>query len=252
MMYFEAVRSYLRSNGERDLNQVTELRYREGEWPGYLEVKLRSGRVLRAPKFYYNYLIPFYITQSSLLSVDFTNELTDISVGDAWHPRYETQGGGFSVVVARSREGEAVLQSMLAQGQVALEQIALDEALAMHGHMLDMKKRGAFIRMGWRAALGRAVPDYGYYPASIPLSRKAAEAIIDAVFGLGRTRLARWMIEQLPISLVGPLFDALRKTWKRASKPTKRKGLGKTTYVVKTRPPGPSPAHAEEETSHVR
>ncbi|MCZ7666239.1 MAG: Coenzyme F420 hydrogenase/dehydrogenase, beta subunit C-terminal domain [Chloroflexi bacterium] len=37
--------------------------------------------------------------------MDFTNELSDISVGDAWHPRYEAQGAGFSVVAARTEKG---------------------------------------------------------------------------------------------------------------------------------------------------
>ena len=78
IMYFSAIESYLRANGVRSLEDVSELRYREGEWPGYLQIKTRSGKVLRAEKFYYNYLIPFYITRSSLLSVDFTNELTNI------------------------------------------------------------------------------------------------------------------------------------------------------------------------------
>ena len=83
-IYLGAIESYLRSNGVRGLDEVKHLRYREGEWPGYLQVVTRSGTVLRAAKFYYNYLIPFYVTRTTLLSVDFTNELADISVGDAW------------------------------------------------------------------------------------------------------------------------------------------------------------------------
>ena len=55
---------------------------------------MSDGKILKAEKFYYNYLIPFYITKGSLLSIDFCNELTDISVGDAWHPKYEKQGKG--------------------------------------------------------------------------------------------------------------------------------------------------------------
>ena len=239
MMYFEAIKSYLRSNGVHDLAQVAELRYREGEWPGYLHVKTRSGRVLRAAKFYYNYLIPFYITRSSLLSVDFTNELTDISVGDAWHPRYEARGEGYSVVVARSEKGEELLRSMQGQGLVELEDVSVEEALSMHGHMLDFKKRGAFIRIRWRAALGKRVPDYGYCPASIPLSRKLIEAVIALIFWLGSARLSRWLVAWVPIALIGPLFNALRKTWKGVSKPAKRKGLGETAFVVRM-PAGPA------------
>ena len=40
---------------------------------------MSDGKILKAEKFYYNYLIPFYRTKGSLLSIDFCNELTDIS-----------------------------------------------------------------------------------------------------------------------------------------------------------------------------
>ena len=225
-MYFGAVESYLRSNGVHDLGEVAELRYREGEWPGHLQVRTQAGEVLRAKKFYYNYLIPFYITQSCLMAVDFTNELTDVSVGDAWHPQYEKRGGGYSVVVARSERGERLLAAMQREGALALEEIALDEALSMHAHMLDFKKRGTFIRLGWRKARGKRVPEYGYQPASIPLSRKAVELVIGSIFGICRTRPARWLVERIPLGVIGPLFDGLRQVWKKVSKPAKRKGLG--------------------------
>ena len=224
-MYFGAIQSYLRSNGVRNLEDVTELKYREGEWPGYMQVKTRTGKTLRVEKFYYNYLIPFYITQSSLHSVDFTNELTDISIGDAWHPKYENLGQGFSVVVARSAQGEALLESMRQAGLVHLDETTLEDALSMHGHMLDFKKRGAFVRLDRRAAQGKPVPDYGYRPLAIPFSRKAVEMVISGIFSVCGTRISRRIVEFIPVSWLGPLFNVLRKTWKNASKPTKRKGL---------------------------
>ncbi len=234
-LYFGAVESYLRSHGVHDLEEVTDLSYREGEWPGYLQIRTRSGRVLKAKKFYYNYLIPFYVTQSSLLAVDFTNELTDISVGDAWHPRYEAQGGGFSVVIARSERGENLLTEMEQSGLLELKEIELEEALSMHAHMFDFKKRGAFIRMQWRKAWGQRVPDYGYRPTSIPLSRKLVEVVILSIFSAGRTRFCRWLVEQIPLTVIGPLFEQLRQIWKNVSKPTKRQGLHSTSFEITRR-----------------
>jgi coenzyme F420 hydrogenase subunit beta len=230
IMYFDAIVSYLRACGIHRLEEVAELKYREGEWPGYLQIKTSSGKTLRLKKFYFNYLIPFYITQSSLFSVDFTNELADISVGDAWHPRYERAGQGFSVVVARSEKAESVLLSMRRQGLIELEGIPLDEALSMHGHMLDFKKRGAFVRMQWRRAAGKRVPDYGYRPRTISLSRKIVEAVVSLVFVICRTRGARRLLKWAPVGIVGPLFDLARKAWKGISKPTKRRGLGALTF----------------------
>lgn len=85
-MTFEAIRSFLRSSGVRSEEEIARLQYRAGEWPGHLQIDLKSGRTLKAEKFHYNYLIPFFITKGCRQLCDFTNELTDISVGDAWNP----------------------------------------------------------------------------------------------------------------------------------------------------------------------
>jgi coenzyme F420 hydrogenase subunit beta len=227
-MYFEAIRSFLRSHGVKSENEIAELRYRAGEWPGHLRITLKTGRVLEAEKFHYNYLIPFFITQSSLQLVDFTNELADISVGDAWSPKYESQGGGYSVVLARSPDAVHLLETMRAANELSLKEISLPEALDMHGHMLDFKKRGSFIRNKWR----HTEPNFGYRPTHIPASRYMIERVLWLIFAIGRKPFARWTVEHLPISVVGPCFNVLRKTWKNLSKPTKRKGLRNMQFTV--------------------
>lgn len=231
-IYIGAIENFLRANGVPNLEAISALRYREGPWPGHLKITLRDGRVLSARKFYYNYLIPFYITQASLQAVDFTNELTDISVGDAWHPRYESQGMGHSIVVARNARADTLLQQMVRDGLLVLRETSVEEAMSMHGHMLDFKKRGAFIRNDWRRRRGRQAPRYGYRPQHIPHSRKAVELFIVLLFALCRTPVARRLVQWLPLSIIGPLFDLLRRTWKALSKPVKRKGLHDVPFVV--------------------
>ncbi|MEK7218916.1 MAG: coenzyme F420 hydrogenase/dehydrogenase beta subunit N-terminal domain-containing protein [Patescibacteria group bacterium] len=229
-MTFEAIRSFLRSHGVRSEEEIASLRYRAGEWPGHLEIALKDGRLLRAEKFHYNYLIPFFITSGSLQLVDFTNELTDISVGDAWSPQYEKRKGGFSVVLARSERAMELLADMRGMGLLALDELPFEQVLDMHGHMLDFKKRGSFIRN----ARHRIRPAYGYAPASIPLSRKAVEAVISALFALGRTTMARWVVEHIPLRVLGPCFNGLRKAGKALSKPTKRRGLRNMSFAVES------------------
>lgn len=228
-MTFEAIRSFLRSNGVRSETEITKLQYRAGEWPGHLQIDLRDGRTLKAEKFHYNYLIPFFITKGCRQLCDFTNELTDISVGDAWNPALEKRGEGHSVILARSKVGVELLQEMSNRGTLDLESIDRDTALDMHGHMLDFKKRGAFIRNSWK----KVQPDYGYRPEHIPASRVLVEWILRLFFGIGHTKTARWIVQHIPISIVGPIFNALRKSWKAASKPTKRKGLKEIKFTNK-------------------
>jgi coenzyme F420 hydrogenase subunit beta len=231
-LYLGAVQSYLKANGISDLSEISEIRYRDGTWPGYLRITLKSGRELKVEKFYYNYLIPFYITRASLLSVDFTNELTDISVGDAWRPDLVEQGNGFSVVIARSQKGEELLNKMQVEGFIHLEKISMEDAMGMHGHMLDFKKRGSFIRLTWREMLGKQVPSYGYKPTSISFQRQLVEVVISFLFAFGRTKFGRSFVEHIPLRILGPTFNTLRKMWKYVSKPTKRKGLKNLRFEV--------------------
>ena len=95
----------------------------------------------------------------------------------------------------------------------------------MHGHMIDFKKRGGYLRNRWRRMTGRAAPDYGLRPEPIGLSRVVVEIVISTIFAVAGTRLARKIVEWIPESLLGPLFNNLRLFWKSASKPAKRKGL---------------------------
>jgi coenzyme F420 hydrogenase subunit beta len=230
-LYPAAIDTFLRSQGVPRADGVASLEWRAGEWPGYLEVRTEGGRALRSKKIYYNFLIPFFVTQASLQSMDFANEFCDLSVGDAWSPRFEAEGGGHSVVVTRSAQMEAIVAGLVASGKLALDEVDPLTATEMHGHMIDFKKRGGFIRNQWRRALGLKAPDYGLKPADIPVSRFAVELAISGLFLLGRTSLARWFVAQIPERVIGPVFNRLRLSWKAFSKPTKRKGLAGLTMI---------------------
>lgn len=238
-IYPAAIDCYLRSKGiAPGMDRIDSLKWRAGEWPGYMEIRMVSGKVFRSRKFYYNFLIPFFVTQNSLQSVDLTNEFTDLSVGDAWSPRFESLGGGHSVIVTRSEAMEAVLREM--EGRGLLETTLEDpmRALEMHGHMLDFKKRGGFIRNRMREFFGRKAPRYDIRPESIPGSRVMVELVVSGLFLFGSTRFARWMVARLPEKVMGPVFNRLRLAWKGLSKPTKRKALGAMRMVIDERVPG--------------
>ncbi len=227
-MYFESIRSFLRSNGVDSEEEIVDLKYRAGEWPGKLRIELSNGRVLQADKFHYNYLIPFYLTSSSLQAVDFSNELTDISVGDAWSPKYEKEKKGFSVILSRSEVGETIITNMIKERLLSGEEISIEETLDMHGHMIDFKKRGSFLRNKRKSIQ----PFYGYEPIEISWARKAIERILQIVFFIGSTGFARSAVEKIPLKIVGSCFDFMRKSWKSFSKPTKRKGLKTIKFKI--------------------
>ncbi len=221
----KAIEVFKRINGVKKNDKTTSLKWRAGEWPGYLEIKTESGKVLKSPKVYYNFLIPFFVANMSLQSMDFANEFADLAVGDAWSPQYESIGQGFSLVVSRNEEMDAILQEMNAQELISLELQHKDMAGEMHGHMIDFKKRGSYIRNRMRQKLGFHTPVYGYQPQNISSGRILTEIVISGIFLLGKTAFARLFLYLLPESFIGPVFNRTRLAWKRISRPTKREGL---------------------------
>lgn len=231
-IYPAAIACYLQSKGVAPgTDRVESLKWRAGEWPGYMEVSMASGKVFRSKKFYYNFLMPFFVTQASLQSVDFANEFADLSVGDAWSPRFESLGGGHSVIVTRTEAIEAIVREMEGKGLLTTEPEDPIQALAMHGHMMDFKKRGGFIRNRMRRFFGRRAPVYDVRPERMAVSRLMVELVVSGLFLVGSTRMARWMVARVPEKVIGPVFNRLRLIWKAMSKPTKRKSLGTMKMV---------------------
>lgn len=221
----KAIEVFKRINGVKKNDKTTSLKWRAGEWPGYLEIKTESGKVLKSPKVYYNFLIPFFVSSMSLQSMDFTNEFADMAVGDAWSPKYESLRQGFSLIVSRNKKMDDILKKMQKKGLISLEHQNNSAAGDMHGHMIDFKKRGSYIRNRIRSFFGLHSPQYGYKPKNISFSRILTELIISGIFLIGSTAIARSVLFLLPESFIGPVFNKTRLGWKKISRPTKRKGL---------------------------
>jgi coenzyme F420 hydrogenase subunit beta len=224
-LHFSSVRSFLRSFGEKDYTRISRLYFRYGEWPGKMRVEMKDGQHYELAKFHANYLIPFHIMKNSLLCTDLSNEYTDISGGDAWAPVYEERGKGYSMVISRSANGQEILERMLAEGWLQLDPIDEQQAVEMHSHGYDLKKRGTFIRMQFRSWFGKPNPDYGYRLKGFSISRYLMEVIIDMLFLLAGTGMARWIVEKIPPETVGKVFEKARKVWKRSTYRTKRDRL---------------------------
>jgi coenzyme F420 hydrogenase subunit beta len=224
-LHFSSVKSFLRSHGEKDHTQIRKLYFRHGEWPGNMRVEMESGRIIELKKFHANYLIPFHIVRNSLYCSDFTNEFTDVSGGDAWAPVYEERGKGFSLVIPRSEKGVQLIEEMQKERWLQLLPISEKEAIDMHSHGYDFKKRGAFIRIRFRSFWGKAVPDYGYLQSGFTLKRWLMELIISTLFRVMGTGLARWTVERFSPTFIGKIFEKSRTTWKRSTHNIKREEL---------------------------
>ena len=157
--------------------------------------------------------------------MDFANDFTDLSVGDAWSPKFEGKSEGHSVIVCRSLKMNKIISSMIDNDLLIVQEVDKLEASNMHGHMIDFKRRGAYLRRIFIKLLGKKVPDNGFYPASLSVSRILVELVIFFILLICRSKLIRWLISFFPPLLLGKIFDKARLLWKNYSKPVKRKGL---------------------------
>ena len=98
------------------------------------------------------YLIPFnpylFTPLSCLACPDATNELADISVGDAWSLKEFTGelSPGYSLIVTRTPRGEELLKSAVEEGRLSVRELSLKELYKSQGVILKLKKKGFLAR----------------------------------------------------------------------------------------------------------
>lgn len=231
---FGAIKSLLRANHANGVEDIKSLAFRAGEWPGHLQIVLKNNKIITVKKFYANYLSPSHITDYSLYQVDYMAELADISSGDAWAPIYEQRGKGWSVVIARTKKGLELLEEMMAEGVVTLTEISEEELVNMHSLGLDVKKRGAFIRIARRRAKGLPVPEYGYEAINLPFKRQLFEYFFAFTLWVFHRKITLWLLEHIPVPLIGRLFVIARTLWKKTTKSTKTTGISDLQFRLTT------------------
>lgn len=106
-----------------------------------------------------------------LTCMDATAEFSDISIGDPWIRndrggwKYE-HPDGYSSVIVRTEQGEALLREAQHAGKIELRPIPPAEIEAGQHAMITEKKRRVAFRIKVRRLLGRPIPSY-----SVPLAK---------------------------------------------------------------------------------
>jgi coenzyme F420 hydrogenase subunit beta len=214
-LYYEATRVMLRKLGVKRPEDVAELSYREGPWPGSFSARTRDGVVRSISKFDFNQVIPFYINRRCLFCVDLTNELSDISVGDGWAK--EGSADGWSVVLIRSETGQRLFDHAVRSGVIEAEPITVEAAERMHPYPFDLKKTGSFLRLGLWRRWGCAVPRYDRPGPRATAGRRLFEILLSLQFAIASTGAARAVFGVLPARALGGFFRLLRKRWMRST-----------------------------------
>ena len=228
-MYPGAIAFYLKGNGVKDLNQIKKIYWRYGEWPGKLRIETKKNKVLSLKKFYYNYLIPFFISKNCLLTPDFTGELSDISIGDAWSPKLEKKGYGYSVIISRSNFFDNILNKLDKYKSINLKKSNKLATIKMHSHMLEFKKVGSYLRIKKLQKRG-PVPLYDLKPSGISYLRKVIEYIINLIISFASNKITKNIFSFINSNFMGLIFQILRSVWKKITKPSKREGLSNLKF----------------------
>ena len=171
------------------LEDVAEMAYRRGDWPGHLVVRAKDGGEVHIPreehlKGFAGHLCPH---PRCVLCHDSLAELADISVGDALRLEHKRRDNEFSLVVARTETGLAVLRGTEAAGAIRLRQTGIDDVIHSQKRPLLDKRRAVWARM----RLARVIP--GMNAPEICLSRPPEFRPLtkDYIRGLGVLLMAR-------------------------------------------------------------
>ncbi|NYE58128.1 coenzyme F420 hydrogenase subunit beta [Carboxydothermus ferrireducens DSM 11255] len=160
--YFEGTRHILVEwCGVDDMEEIANLEYRGGEWPGHFVVKLHSGETITIDRhrYVYHMLMPNYKRDRCEMCIDWSSELADIAVGDYWAtPTIGDSFSGTSALLVRSLTGEELIKSAVEEKVLYLE--VLEPEKLCSGVGFEMKKHGAAFRLAQRQQFGWPTPNY--------------------------------------------------------------------------------------------
>ncbi|PKP60638.1 FeS-binding protein [Candidatus Atribacteria bacterium HGW-Atribacteria-1] len=124
---------------------VKNIKYRGNGWPGYMEVNHLNG-IMYLPHLAHLYyggggFGTLFTNKCCIACDDFTAELSDISVGDAWNiEKEDTQGS--SIVILRSKIGEELIKRLSFENKIKLKKIEGDIVMRSQSSLYSKKKLG--------------------------------------------------------------------------------------------------------------
>jgi len=146
--------------------QIKEIAYRGQGWPGYMLIKLKDNSGIYVPyvgnwNAYWSIFSCFFFTpRRCLMCLDETNEMADISFGDAWMPELKNERNGESIMVARTEKGQEILNLASSAGAIFLKPIKYDKVRQSQIEPLKFKKEDIGVRLTIIKATGQKIPKF--------------------------------------------------------------------------------------------
>jgi coenzyme F420 hydrogenase subunit beta len=152
--------------------EVSEIAYRGRGWPGSMRVKLKNGSSFSVPYVgkwtaYAPIFSSFLFTPTRcLMCPDETNEFADISIGDAWLRELKNSKNGHSIVVARTKHGEDILNLACDAEVVFLKHIRCERVRETQREPLRFKKDDLEARLALIKCSEMKTPEFDPKPNS--------------------------------------------------------------------------------------
>ncbi|MCD6517079.1 MAG: Coenzyme F420 hydrogenase/dehydrogenase, beta subunit C-terminal domain [Candidatus Aminicenantes bacterium] len=183
----DATEYLIKKAGVRKEN-IDEMAYRWGEYPGGFMVRTKDGRVVRFGKECYELVDLMFLRKGCKKCSLYMGEGADIVLGDAWINSLKNA----SVVMARTGAGAALIEKMERENKVKLFGIKERELVRMHWHNLKYKKYGMgfFLNLIHQIVKRKAIRSLIPFRLSMFLSKQRRKWVIGIDVDLGEEPLA--------------------------------------------------------------
>lgn len=213
---FAATKDVLEHIGVNNVEDIIDLKYRDGLWHGDLHVRLKDGSEKGIPYVeYMRYMGDFYRKQRCKMCVDGDAMFSDISSGDGWLPfKKQDNVYGWSIVHTHTEVGENLFKRMQTDGILDIVKISERDALQMK-HMYK-RHYSSIPRIEYKRRKGIAVPIYSglCYPQGI-INKKALikKELVDFGQSVLFAPITRKVLRVVPLSIKSGFLEKLLKFW---------------------------------------
>jgi len=199
-MVYEAT-EFVRKKFGIQKEDIKELRYKNGLWPGGMTFYLKDGSKKSIDDFHYHYLNAVFLPHRCRYCGDFFAQYADLSFGDCWLPELYTdkpeENTGWSSIIARTPKGDSLILRAIEGKWIVAREVSKEKVKESFSFMLKYKKRGVFVRMTLHPYSPRLV---GIRKPKIPLAEYPYHVLYYMVLLIGGSKIFKWVISLFSLS----------------------------------------------------
>lgn len=193
---------------------VLSLRYRGKGWPGKMSVGLIGRDAIDIDyRLCWDGMFGcfFFTPMRCTLCSDATNELADLSIGDAWLPQFDRSidREGRSVVIVRTDIGRRLLERARTNRKIELVSLDQNAVVFSQRSSLNFKKKALGTRAHFLNSLGKLVPQTNPSPPTDGVMSYLSTFFLYLNICLSSNSRLRFLLRYVPFALLKTYFKFL-------------------------------------------